>query len=256
MTSINKKIISLLEAKVDVETPDIDALFKNDEFSEEFQTKAKTIFEGSVIARVNEVVKQLQETTELALVDYKKEMIEENSTLVTNLLNSVTEKFLEENKIAIDNGFKLEITETFFNKMKDLFKESVINLPEEEIIILQQKESEIERLKLKLSEETEDRLKLINQLNNFDKTTIITQLKEGMSLIQAEKFQLVVEQINYVNKADFTNKVKIIKEASFVSNSNEKSSDAGTFVVENNNLENKDTWAEDKINQFNNKRKY
>ena len=115
-------------------TAELDALVESEAtLSDEFKTKTATIFEAAVKTKVSEEIDRLEE-------QYKEELEEEVSSTksdlvekVDNYLNYVVETWMEENQIAIQNGLRNEIAENFMNKLKDLFTESYIEVPESKV---------------------------------------------------------------------------------------------------------------------------
>jgi len=133
---------------------DIANLFADEEhLSEEFKTQAASLFEASVVARVNQQMESIEdELVEEAnkAFDEAKEKLVEN---VDKYLSYVTEQWLKENELAVENGLRNEITESFLNGMREVFKEHYIDVPEEKFDVLAEQQSEIDELKSKLNEE-------------------------------------------------------------------------------------------------------
>ena len=107
---------------------DLNALVNSEAtLSEEFKTKAETIFNMAIKNKLSEEVDRLEEK-------YNEELtaeIEETKTglvdKVDSYLNYVVENWMEENKLAVQSGLRTEIAEKFMNNLKDLFTDSMEN---------------------------------------------------------------------------------------------------------------------------------
>jgi hypothetical protein len=120
------------EANLDI---DISSIFGED-LSEEFKQKASSIFEAAVIAKVNDemerVTEALEERYSAEFEEYKESIVEK----VDAYLNYVVENYMEENKLAVEQGLRTEIAEDFMSGLKVLFKEHYIEVPEEKYDVM------------------------------------------------------------------------------------------------------------------------
>jgi hypothetical protein len=93
---------------------DIDALFAEDtNLSEDFKSKAATIFEARVLDRVQQLEEEI-ESRYAEMLDEAVTTIKDDLTAkVDDYLNYVVEQWMEENEIAIESGLRSEITEDF-----------------------------------------------------------------------------------------------------------------------------------------------
>jgi len=193
---------------------ELNAIFGED-LSEEFKKKATSIFEASVIARVNNemeaVVQKLEEQNASDLVEYKESLVEK----VDGYLNYVVEEWVKDNQIAIDNGLKNEITEEFISGLKVLFKENYIEVPEEKYDVINDLTDKIESLTVKLDETIDDNVELATQLVDFSKQTIISEQTEGLAATEADKLKTLVEGVEYDTPELFAEKINVIKENYF-----------------------------------------
>lgn len=91
---------------VDV-SEDIAAMFANDEsLTEEFKEKAATIFEAAIVARVNEQLQSVALDIESEVEAERAKIQEDLATKLDDYLDYVTEQWLEENRIAVEQGLK------------------------------------------------------------------------------------------------------------------------------------------------------
>lgn len=159
------------EETVDIKSQ-LDTIFGED-LSEEFRTKATSIFEAAVIARVNnemeKVTSKLEEQTATQLVEFKEALVEK----VDGYLNYVVEQYMEENKLAVESGLRTEIAEDFIQGMKTLFKEHFIEVPEEKYDVLDELQSKAETLQSELDASITESIELAKELNALDRKSVV-----------------------------------------------------------------------------------
>ena len=147
------------ELKVDV-SEDVAALINGEELTEEFKTKAATIFEAAVMSRVTAEVARLEEEFEAKVATTVAEQIEGIVEQVDGYLGYIAEQWMAQNEIALERGVKNEILESFVSGMKDLFEEHYIDIPEEKYDLLGEMEETISELEEKLNEEVATNVEL------------------------------------------------------------------------------------------------
>lgn len=192
---------------------DIDALLQGEQLSEEFVSKATTIFEAAVISRVEqiaeEVESQLQEQFELAVQELK----EDYATKIDDYLNYMVEEWMTENQLAVDSGLRSEITEDFINGLKNLFTEHYIDLPEEKVDVVQEMADKVEELEAKLNEEISRSIGFRKEINEQKKNLAIQTVCEGLTQTQHEKLKSLAESVEFTSEEEFTEKLGTLKEA-------------------------------------------
>ena len=195
-------------------TAELDALVESEAtLSEEFKEKTAIIFEAAVKSKLSEEVSRLEE-------QYKEELAEEVSSIKSDLvekidsyMNYVVESWMEENRVAIQNGLRTEIAEGFMNKMKDLFVESYIDVPESKVDLVDELAEQVEELEEKLNAQTGESIKLSEELEQYKRQAIIAEAARGLADTQKEKLAELVENIDF--DEDFESKVATIKESYF-----------------------------------------
>ena len=138
---------------------ELDALVESEAtLSEEFKEKTTIIFESAMKAKLAEEIETLEE-------NYANELAEEIATTKSDLvekvdsyLNYVVEQWMEDNKLAVQTGLRTEIAETFMNKLKDVFTESYIEVPESKIDLVDELSEQVEELEEALNARTEEAL--------------------------------------------------------------------------------------------------
>ena len=213
----DEKVKEEKEDKKEIDVKEhVDALVAGDDsLSEEFKTKAATVFEAAIKSKVKEIAEEMQ-------ADYDKKLAEETSKSkdelvekVDSYLAYVVEEWMKENELALERGIKGEIAEDFISGLKKLFEDHYIDVPDEKYNVLEDQSSKIEELEKKLNESIEKNVELSKENGNFKRQTIIDEASEDLADTQKEKFNKLAEEVEYSNEEDFTAKVKTIKESYF-----------------------------------------
>jgi len=194
---------------------DVDALVKDEDLSEEFKSKAATIFEAAVNSKVKEAKKKMHAGYEEKLKEESEKAKSELVEKVDSYLAYVVEEWMKENELALERGIKGEIAEDFISGMKKLFEEHYISVPDEKYDVLEDQASKIESLEKKLNEEIEKNVELNKVKSEKNRALIVKDMSEDLADTAKEKFNKLAEEVEYTNEEDFVAKVKTIKESYF-----------------------------------------
>ena len=201
------------EEKIDISSQ-LNSIFGED-LSEEFKTRATSIFEAAVIARVNNemeiITTKLEEQTAEQLVEFKEALVEK----VDGYLNYVVEQWLEENKLAVETGLRTEIAEDFISGMKDLFKEHYIEVPEEKYNVVEELQSVSAELKSQLDESISINVELSKQLTVATRAQILEEQTKDLAETEADRLKKLVEGVDFESEGLYREKVSVIKENYF-----------------------------------------
>ena len=197
-------------------TADMNALVESEAtLSETFREKAAVIMEAAVKSKVSEEVSriesELQEDFDEELKTTREEMIEQ----IDGYMNYVVEKFMEENKLAIENGIRTEIAEDFMTKLKDLFTESYIEVPESKVDLVDELSEQVADLEARLNETTETAIEQSKVMEELQRDAIIREHSRDLAETQVEKLKSLAEDIDFEDEETFASKVATIKESYF-----------------------------------------
>ena len=209
----------IVEDELEAETlfeDDIANLFEEEEhLSEEFKTKAASLFEAAVVARVNQQVdlieNELVEEAEQAFEEAKAKLVEN----IDKYLSYVTEQWMAENEIAVENGLKNEINESFIKDLRETFANHYIEVPEEKYDVLASQQTEIDELKSKLDEEINKSISISEEREQLQKDKVFRSVVDDLAETEVEKFASLVEGITYDNEEMYLGKLNVIKENYF-----------------------------------------
>ena len=204
---------------------DVDALVGDSDLSEEFKEKAATIFEAAIKSKVKAETAKLEEEYAQKLEESQESFKSELTEKVDSYLNYVVEEWMKENEIAIERGIKGEIAEDFISGLKKLFEDHYIDVPDEKYNVLEDQASKIESLEKKLNEEIEKNVELHKHNGELKRQDIIDEMSKDLADTAKEKFDGLVESVEYSTEKDFRNKVETLKESYFGAKEEVKNSD-------------------------------
>ena len=201
---------AITETKYDF-TQDVDALVAGEELSEEFRAKAVTIFEAVVTEKVNNEVKALQEAFEESLTEEVEKIKTELAEKVDDYLSYAAETWMKENSLQVEHGIKTEMSESFFNGLKDLFLDHNFSVPEEKFNLLDGMVGELDEMEKKLNETVESNVSLNKRIGEFVKMEIVNECAVGLAETQKEKLASLAEGVEFENEEDFRKKSKRLR---------------------------------------------
>ena len=215
-------------AEYDVEE-DVNALLGGEDLSEDFKAKAKTIFETAINAKVAEVKEALE-------VEFQEKLDEEIETAkeslaerVDSYLEYVADEWFEENQLAVENGLKTEMTESFLEGMKGLFEEHYVQIPEDKYDVLESMVEKLDDMETKLNEQIEKNINLNNRLGESVADGILGDVSEGLASTQKEKLASLAESVEFESETEYREKLETLKESYFTSKPNSPSSKTETL---------------------------
>jgi len=195
---------------------DLDALVNNEAtLSEEFRSKAETIFNSAIQVKLSEEIDRLEEKYETELA----EAVEETKTglvdKVDSYLNYVVENWMEENKLAVQSGLRTEIAEKFMNNLKDLFTESYIDVPESKVDLVDDLADEVEELETTLNDQMAKTIAMQEELEGYKREAILREASTDLAETQIEKLRSLMVNEDFDSEEAFAERVETVKESYF-----------------------------------------
>ena len=212
-----EEIVEEEDYAVDVEQ-DVQALFEGEELSEEFQSKARTIFEAAIKEKVSEIKENLQTAYEQALVEEVASVRDELTERVDAYLEYVADEWIQENQLQVESGLKTEMTESFLEGMKSLFEEHYVSVPEDKYDVLESMVDKLDEMESKLNEQIERNVALNQRLAESNSDVILADVSEGLALSQKEKLASLASNVEFESETDYREKLEKLKESYFPSN--------------------------------------
>ena len=211
-----EEVIEEEEEKIDIEA-DVAALIEGEELSEEFQAKAKTIFEGAIRSKVAEIKEELQESYATALVEELDKIKEGLTERVDAYLEYVADEWMQENALQVENGLKTEMTESFLEGMKSLFEEHYVTIPEDKYDVLNSMVDKLDEMENKLNEQIDRNVALNRRLAESNADGVFAAVAEGLADTQKEKLATLAENVEFESETDYREKLETLKESYFPS---------------------------------------
>jgi outer membrane murein-binding lipoprotein Lpp len=183
--------------------------------SDEFKAKTAVIFETAIRSKLSEEVERLEDEYQSRL---EEELDATRSDLVEKVdsyLNYVVENWMQENKLAVEAGLRTEIAEGFMDKLKDLFVESYIEVPESKIDLVDELAEQVEELEVKSNEQTATIIEMSEQIEQHQREAIIREHARDLAETEVEKLNSLVESLDFEDQEAFAEKVKTVKESYF-----------------------------------------
>ena len=202
------------EETYDVEA-DVQALLEGEELSEEFQDKARTIFETAIKSKVVEIKEELNESYAAALVEELETIKVGLVERVDSYLEYVADEWLQENSLQVEAGLKTEMTESFLEGMKGLFEEHYVTIPEEKYDVLNSMVDKLDEMENKLNEQIGKNVALNKRLSESTADVIFADVSEGLADTQREKLASLAENVEFESETDYREKLGTLKESYF-----------------------------------------
>ena len=202
------------EEEIDIET-DVQALLEGEELSEEFQEKARTIFEAAIKTKVSEIKENLETAYEQALVEEVQNIKEALEDRIDGYLEYVADEWIQENALQVEQGLKTEMTESFLEGMKTLFEEHYVTIPEDKYDVLESMVDKLDDMESKLNEQIDRNIALNRRLAESTSDVIFAEVSEGLAETQKDKFASLAENVEFESEADYREKLVTLKKSYF-----------------------------------------
>ena len=205
-----------MKEEFDIEE-DVNALLHGEDLSEEFQEKARIIFESALRSKVNEIRESLEVQYEDKLVEEVQVIKEELEERLDAYLEYVAEEWVDENTLAIETGLKEELTESFLGGLKQLFEEHYVEIPEEKYDVFENMVGKLDDMETKLNEQIEKNIQLNKRLSESVADRIFDEISEGLAATQKEKLASLSESVEFESETEYRVKLETLKESYFPS---------------------------------------
>ena len=208
---------------------DVNALLEGEELSEEFQEKARTIFEAAIRSKVAEIKESLQESYAVALVEELNGIKSELTERVDAYLEYVADEWFQENALAVEHGLKTEMTESFLQGMKGLFEDHYVTIPEDRYDVIESMVDKLDEMEEKLNEQIERNVALNRRLAESVADVIFADVAEGLALSQKDKLASLAENVEFDSEANYREKLVTLRESYFPSYTSAQRDDSETL---------------------------
>jgi hypothetical protein len=199
---------------------DVNALMnvtEEEELSEEFKEKAKTIFESALRSKVSEIRESLEVKYEQRLIEEIEEIKSDLQERVDSYLEYVADEWLSDNHLSVEMGLKEELTESFMTGLKGLFEDHYVSIPEDKYDVLESMVDKLDEMEEKLNEQIERNIQLNKRLSESVADRIFDEISEGLAATQKEKLASLAESVEFESEQGYREKLETLKESYFPS---------------------------------------
>jgi hypothetical protein len=194
---------------------DVNALLEGEDLSEEFQEKARTIFEAAIRTKVAEIKEQIQSQYEETLIEEIQLIKEELTNRADAYLEYVADEWIQENALAVEHGLKTEMTESFLQGMRGLFEDHYVTIPEDRYDVIESMVDKLDEMEEKLNEQIDKNVALNRRLAESVADVIFADVSEGLALSQKDKLASLAENVEFDSEANYREKLVTLRESYF-----------------------------------------
>ena len=217
---------------------DVNALLSGEELSEEFQEKARIIFEAAIKSKVAEIKEELTSAYEEALVEEVQSIKEELTDRVDAYLEYVADEWISENALAVEHGLKTEMTESFLKGMKGLFEDHYVTIPEDRYDVIESMVDKLDEMEEKLNEQIQRNVALNKRLAESVADVIFADVSEGLALSQKDKLASLAENVEFDGESNYREKLVTLRESYFPTRSTSAQRDDSENLSESTDVQN------------------
>ena len=222
--------------EIDVDA-DIQALIQGEELSEDFQEKARMIFETAINAKVATIKEEMEANYATVIEEQVTEFKNELTERVDSYLEYVASEWIEENQLSVEEGLKAEMSESFLVGMKQLFEEHYVSIPEDKYDVLESMVNKLDEMEGKLNEQIDRNVALNKRLAESVTDGILGEISEGLAVTQKEKLASLSESVEFESETDYREKLVTLREAYFPSRTTTSAQrDSSEFIAEENSM--------------------
>ena len=212
----NRGTITAKKSDANGKTPSmkesIESLFAGKDLSEEFKSEAATLFEAQINTRIEEIEGEVQAKYETLLEEHTLAVTEEMVGRIDEYLNYVVEEWMQENRLAVSNGLRTEITEGFIEKLRSVFAESYIEIPEEKLDLFESTVEDFENLKGELDGQVEKNMEINEENEQLRCELLFREVAEGLTDTETQKLRNLAESVEFESVEQFAEKLAVLRE--------------------------------------------
>ena len=212
----SEEVVEEEDEKIEINVEDdINALISGQELSEEFQEKARMIFETAINSKVAVIKEEMEKKYEEALQEGLEASKIELTERVDSYLEYVSGEWLEENSLAVEQGLKAEMSESFLTGMKTLFEEHYVSIPDDKYDVLESMVNKLDDMEEKLNEQIDKNVALNKRLSESTSDGILSDVSEGLAVTQKDKLASLAESVEFESESDYREKLVTLRNSYF-----------------------------------------
>ena len=186
-------------------TEHLESLFNGENLSEEFMSKTAVIFEAALNERTTKIREQVLRESASIIQEEVEKVTQELATRLDEYLNYAVDEWMKDNKLAVENGIRTEIAESFIGGLKNLFETHYIEVPEKKHDILEDLFNENQELESALNEQIKANMEISKEVTAGQARAIFLETVSDLSRVDAERLASLAESIEFSSSEDFEN---------------------------------------------------
>ncbi|ADM79861.1 prohead core scaffold protein [Aeromonas phage phiAS5] len=191
----------LAEAKNITLGVELDGIFESVELAPEVKTKFSAVFESVVKQHAANLaeshIAQIAEEADRLVEEKSTEKVAQLSEQVNKYFEHLVETWMEENKLAVDNGIKVQMFESLLGSMKAVFVEHNVSVPEESVNVVAEMEEELREARTELNVALDKVSELKESMIAEKRERIVAEATKDLTEIQKEKVISLSEGIAF-----------------------------------------------------------
>jgi Mg/Co/Ni transporter MgtE len=199
-------------AAYESESFDFDAIFDGENLSEQFKEKMKIVFEAAVNEKVTQITEALTTEANSILEEEIQKVTSQLTEKLDDYLNYVIEEWMDENKLTLEEGIKVDVAESFLTGLKELFETHYVQIPEGKNDLLDSLQERTDELEAQLNEKINESIELNKQLLEYQCNMTFLESTDGLTDTQIEKLASLTEGLEYNSVEQYTEKLNVLKE--------------------------------------------
>ena len=181
------------------------------ELDEDFKRKAAVVFETAVNEKVDQYKDALKEEAE-KLISEEKEAL---NVKVQEYVDYAVKEWLKENELEIKYSLRTEVAENFITGMRNLFAENYIDIPEDDISVVDEITEQIDSFKEQAEEYSTLNENLQKEVLELKKNSIVETVSEGLTETQKIKLEKLSSSVDADDTIEFQTKLEDLKQVYF-----------------------------------------
>lgn len=195
----------LKEAQEIAVSVELDGIFEALNLTDEQQEAFKKVFESAVIKHSTTVAEShittISESAEAKVEELVKEGVEAAESKLqeeyTKFVQTLGAQWLEENKVAIDRGIKVDLFESMFAGLKELVIEHNVVLPEESVDVVAEMEQELQEANDETTKLFEANVQLRKENEAMKREKVVAEKTAKLTESQREKVTSLLEGVAF-----------------------------------------------------------
>lgn len=202
----------LIEHEVDLSEEVNELLGAEADLSEEFKNKATSLLEARFAQSINEEKIRLNELYDAQLQEEVDAVREDLTGKLDSYLDYAGSEWMSENQLAVDNGIKAEIAESFFSGLRGLMEQHNLEIPADQEDVLEATVSENNELKEQLDASISTILELKEATEELYKQRLLDEACADMTASDKAKIVSLVENASYDSVEELESKIETFVE--------------------------------------------